>query len=204
MFTGLIETLGQVRALTAIGGDVRIEIAASDIASPDWFASIAVGDSVAVSGVCLTALAPTPDGFSADVSSETLRLTSLGALQVGALVNLERALLPTTRMGGHMVSGHVDALGAVRDIRSDGRAQAWQFSAPIALMRFIAVKGSIAVNGVSLTVNSVQDGPDHGIFGVHLIPHTLAATDLGALKIGDPVNLEVDLIARYLDRLRAV
>jgi riboflavin synthase len=192
MFTGLVEGTGRIQALKAVGGDVRIEIA-----TPVGFcADVAEGDSISISGVCLTALAITSAGFAADVSQETLRLTSLGAQPVGALVNLEKALLPSTRMGGHFVSGHVDGLTQLIAISTEARSQRWQFQAPRALMRFIAVKGSVCLDGVSLTVNSVESDS----FSVNLIPHTIAKTNFAQRKIGDQLNLEIDLIARYLAR----
>ena len=174
---------------------IRVELGSG---TREFFADVHEGDSISVSGVCLTALDISDDGFSADVSNETLRLTSLGQLNVGASVNLEKALLPSTRLGGHFVSGHVDGLAQVTNISQDARSQRWEFSAPQALMRFIAVKGSVCLDGVSLTVNDVTETS----FSVNLIPHTLAKTSLTDRKVGDFVNLEVDLIARYLDRLR--
>ena len=182
---------------------IRVELAAfaeAGDADPanSFFNDVREGDSISVSGVCLTALSVSTSGFSADVSNETLRLTSLGQLQVGARVNLEKALLPTSRLGGHFVSGHIDGLARVTNISHDARSQRWEFSAPQPLVRFIAVKGSVCLDGVSLTVNEVIENR----FSVNLIPHTLAKTSLTERKVGDAVNLEVDLIARYLDRLR--
>ena len=208
MFTGLVECTGKVASLQALGsekvdgGDIRIRVELDSQPVCDgvsgFFADVREGDSISVSGVCLTALAITLTGFSADVSNETLRLTSLGYLQAGARVNLEKALLPTSRLGGHFVSGHVDGLARVTSVTQDARSQRWEFSAPQPLMRFIAIKGSVCLDGVSLTVNEVSQD----LFGVNLIPHTLAKTSLTDRKVGDFVNLEVDLIARYLDRLR--
>ena len=179
---------------------IRVELDSNSVnaSASDFCVDVHEGDSVSVSGVCLTALDISDNGFSADVSNETLRLTSLGQLKVGASVNLEKALLPSTRLGGHFVSGHVDGLAQVTNISQDARSQRWEFSAPQSLMRFIAVKGSVCLDGVSLTVNEVLESS----FSVNLIPHTLAKTSLTDRKIGDFVNLEVDLIARYLDRLR--
>ena len=208
MFTGLVECTGKVARLQALGsekvdgGDIRIRVELDSQPVCDgvsgFFADVREGDSISVSGVCLTALAITLTGFSADVSNETLRLTSLGYLQAGARVNLEKALLPTSRLGGHFVSGHVDGLARVTSVTQDARSQRWEFSAPQPLMRFIAIKGSVCLDGVSLTVNEVSQD----LFSVNLIPHTLAKTSLTDRKVGDFVNLEVDLIARYLDRLR--
>ena len=207
MFTGLVECMGTLVSLQRIGdenvgGDVRIRVeldALMENAEANAFCSdVRAGDSISVSGVCLTALDITDSCFSADVSNETLRLTSLGQLKAGASVNLEKALLPSSRLGGHFVSGHVDGLACVTRISHDARSQRWEFSAPPALMRFIAVKGSVCLDGVSLTVNEVEGDR----FGVNLIPHTLAKTSLAQRAVGAYVNLEVDLIARYLDRLR--
>ena len=207
MFTGLVECMGTLVSLQRIGdenvgGDVRIHVELDSLienADANAFCSdVRAGDSISVSGVCLTALDITDSGFSADVSNETLRLTSLGQLKAGASVNLEKALLPSCRLGGHFVSGHVDGLACVTRISDDARSQRWEFSAPPALMRFIAVKGSVCLDGVSLTVNEVEGDR----FGVNLIPHTLAKTSLAQRAVGEYVNLEVDLIARYLDRLR--
>jgi riboflavin synthase len=194
MFTGLVEALAEVAESTPRGGDISLRLRCPT----DFMQGMKTGDSVSVSGVCLTALDITENSFAADVSLETLRLTSLGHAQIGSQVNLERALLPSTRMGGHFVSGHVDGLGHLRARQPEGRSERWEFSAPAQLLRFIAVKGSICVDGVSLTVNAVDDAG----FTVNLIPHTLSHTTLGQRRIGDPVNLEVDLIARYVARLQ--
>jgi len=202
MFTGLIQELGEVVAvLPQHGGDVRIQIAAP----ASFMADVGLGDSVAVSGVCLTALALSDTQFSADVSLETLRLTTLGRLQAGWMTNLEKSLQVGQRLGGHFVSGHVDGIGQVLAISDEARSQRWDFSAPHSLARFVAEKGSIAIEGVSLTVNAVWT-IDRACFGfsVNLIPHTLQHTNLGALTQGAEVNLEIDLIARYLARQQDV
>jgi riboflavin synthase len=193
MFTGLIQGVGRVAALEPLGGDVRLHI---DVGSLP-FAAVELGESIAVSGCCLTVISHDDARFAADVSTETLSCTSLGSWQPGEAVNLERAMLPTTRFGGHIVSGHVDGLGRVLSIHDDGRAQRWRFGAPAELLRYIAHKGSIAVDGVSLTVNAV----DAEGFEVALIPHTVTHTRFDETRVGDPVNLEVDLIARYAERL---
>ena len=194
MFTGIIQAVGQVAALEPRGGDVRLRIAA-----PGWpLDDVAEGDSIAVAGVCLTALDLAADGFAADVSIETLNLTTLGRLAPGDGVNLEKALRLSDRLGGHLVSGHVDGVGRVVEIAADARSQRWTFEAPAALARYIAVKGSICIDGVSLTVNAV----DGARFGVNLIPHTQAVTTFGTRRPGDAVNLEVDLLARYIERLQ--
>ena len=158
---------------------------------------VALGESIAVNGVCLTVISFDASGFEADASTETLALTTLGALPPGRQVNLERALRAGDRLGGHLVSGHVDGIGTVASVADDARAQRWRFTAPRALMRYIASKGSICIDGTSLTVNGV----DAEGFDVALVPHTLAHTAFGATRPGDPVNLEVDQVARYVERL---
>ncbi len=193
MFTGLIQSVGRVAALQPRGGDLCIVI---DAGSLD-LSTTQAGDSIAVSGVCLTALEPHASGFAADVSNETLACTTLGALRVGDPVNLERSLTLATPLGGHFVSGHVDGVGRVLSIADDGRSQRWVFEVPADLRRYIASKGSVAVNGVSLTVNELEPTG----FGVNLIPHTLAHTSFGTMAVGDAVNIEIDLLARYVERL---
>jgi riboflavin synthase len=193
MFTGLIEGIGRLDARDARGGDARLRIAAGTLP----FDGIALGESIAVNGVCLTVVAFDAHGFEADASNETLALTTLGALPVGHPLNLERAMRPDDRLGGHLVSGHVDGVGRVLAVEPDARAQRWRFAAPAALLRYVAQKGSICVDGVSLTVNAV----DAAGFEVALIPHTVAHTAFAATAAGDPVNLEVDLVARYVERL---
>lgn len=193
MFTGLIQFIGRVAALQPRGGDLRIVI---DAGSLD-LSSTQAGDSIAVSGVCLTALEPHAGGFAADVSNETLACTTLGRLRVGDPVNLERSLTLATPLGGHFVSGHVDGVGRVLSIADDGRSQRWVFEVPEDLRRYIASKGSVAVNGVSLTVNELTPTG----FGVNLIPHTLAHTSFGTMAVGDAINIEIDLLARYVERL---
>jgi riboflavin synthase len=195
MFTGLIEAIGTLDALEPRGGDLRLRVACAPLPGEP----LALGESIAVSGVCLTVVAHDARGFDVDVSRETLALTTLGALGPGARLNLERALLPTTRLGGHLVSGHVDGLGQVRSIAPDARSQRWRIAAPFALLRYVAAKGSICVDGVSLTVNAVDDAG----FEVNLVPHTIAHTAFAQARVGDPVNLEVDLLARYVERLAA-
>lgn len=193
MFTGIIQAVGKIAALETKGGDARVRVDTGDLDLAD----VKLGDSIAVGGVCLTAVALSPAGFAADVSGETLVRTTLGALHTGDAVNLEKALLPTTRLGGHLVSGHVDGVGKVHDRQQDARSVRFRIAAPRELAKYIAAKGSICVDGVSLTVNAV-----HGAeFEVNLVPHTLAATTLGELAPGRAVNLEVDLLARYLERL---
>ena len=193
MFTGLVQAVGRIAALEPRGGDLRLRVATAALDVAD----VQLGESISVNGVCLTVVAFDGASFDADASNETLALTTLGSLAVGAPVNLERALLPTTRLGGHLVAGHVDGLGRVESIADDGRSQRWRFSAHSSLLRYVAVKGSICVDGVSLTVNAV----DAQGFEVNLVPHTIEHTAFSAAPVGAPVNLEVDLIARYAERL---
>lgn len=193
MFTGIIQSIGQLVANEERGGDRRMVFSTGSLALDD----VRTGDSIAVAGVCLTALDLTDGSFAADVSLETLRLTTLGALASGAAVNLEKALRLSDRLGGHLVSGHVDGLGRVVDIQSDARSQRWTFEVPAALARYIASKGSVCIDGVSLTINEVE-----GLrFGVNLIPHTQDVTTFGMRRMGDAVNIEVDRMARYAERL---
>lgn len=193
MFTGLIEAVGQLTHREQCGSDLRIRIGVGGMPISD----LRLGESIAVSGVCLTVVEFDAGSFGADVSNETLSLTKMGQLAVGAAVNLERALLPTTRLGGHLVAGHVDGLGKVADVVEDGRSQRWRFDAPRSVLRYVALKGSICVDGVSLTVNAVDDRG----FEVNLVPHTVAQTAFRATPVGAAVNLEVDLLARYVERL---
>ncbi|MBJ6983263.1 riboflavin synthase [Luteimonas sp. MC1750] len=195
MFTGIIEAVGRLAGREARGGDARLRIHVGTLP----FADAKLGESVAVNGVCLTVVAFDATHFEADASNETLALTTLGGLAEGAALNLERAMLPTDRLGGHLVSGHVDGAGRVLDVREDARAQRWRFAMPSALAKYVAQKGSICVDGVSLTVNAAEAGA----FEVALVPHTVAHTAFSATRVGDPVNLEVDLIARYLERLQS-
>jgi riboflavin synthase len=193
MFTGIIAAVGRVARIERRGTGARIVIDAGALDLSD----VAIGDSIAVSGVCLTALEPDATTFAADVSAETLARTALGALVEGDDVNLEKSLRLADRLGGHLVSGHVDGVGRVASIDDEGGAQRWTFALPRDLARYVAVKGSIAVDGTSLTVNTVGDET----FGVTLIPHTLAVTTFGARTVGDSVNIEVDMMARYAERL---
>ncbi len=193
MFTGIIQSVGTIAAIENTGNDSRFIIDTGELKISD----IALGDSVAISGVCLTAMAFTETTFSADVSAETLSVTTLGTLAVNDRVNLELALTPTTRLGGHMVSGHVDGVGEVVDRYQDGRSERIEIEAPAALSKYIAAKGSICVDGVSLTVNEVSGDR----FGVNIIPHTIEHTNLGRCRASVRVNLEIDVIARYLERL---
>jgi len=193
MFTGIIQAIGVVRSMEQRSGDMRLRIATGKLDLGD----VALGDSIAVNGVCLTAVDLPGDGFVADVSNETLSLTSLGDLKMGSPVNLEKALTLQTRLGGHLVSGHVDGLGEVLDRRDDARSIRFRIRAPRGLARYIAHKGSITVDGTSLTVNAV----DGDIFELNIVPHTLQETIMSDYQAGRKVNLEVDLVARYLERL---
>lgn len=193
MFTGIIQAIGEIAALEPKGGDLRLRVRTGKLDLGD----VRLGDSIAVSGVCLTAVELPGDGFWADVSGETLAHTVIAELKLGARVNLEKALLPTTRLGGHLVSGHVDGVGEVIERRRDARSERFRIRAPAELARYIAHKGSICVDGVSLTVNAVEGS----VFDLNIVPHTLAETTLDEHRPGRKVNLEVDLIARYLERL---
>ncbi len=193
MFTGLIQAVGRIHTLERRGEDARLSIHSGDLALDE----VQRGDSIAVSGVCLTAVELDADGFVADVSAETLARTVLGELVVGDAVNLEKALTLATPLGGHLVSGHVDGVGQVLQRWDEGRSVRLRLRAPDELARYIAEKGSICVDGVSLTVNRVAGAE----FELNIVPHTLAVTTLGGYRPGRRVNLEVDLIARYLERL---
>lgn len=195
MFTGIIQALGKIVEVTPKGGDMALTVATGKL---PW-ENVQLGDSIAVNGVCLTAVSLAESSFIADVSRETLSLTTLGKVRPGTPVNLELAMTPTTRFGGHIVSGHVDGVGSVVEKWDDGRSVRFRIRAPAGLARYIAAKGSICVDGISLTVNRIE-GVD---FEVNIVPHTLSATTLGVTGIGAQVNLEVDIIARYLERLLA-
>lgn len=196
MFTGIIQAMGVVNALEPTGGDLALAIDSEQLD----LERIAVGDSVAVSGVCLTVTALNDQRFTVDVSRETLDKTTLGSLSPGKRVNLESALRMGDPLGGHWVTGHVDGVGELLWRQDDARSVRMGFRAPQALMRYVAEKGSITVDGVSLTVNAV----DEEGFSVNLIPHTLQATTLRDLQAQDKVNLEIDLLARYLERLNTI
>lgn len=195
MFTGLVAGVGRLAAREARGGDARLRIDAGTLP----FQQVQLGESIAVNGCCLTVVAFDADSFAVDASNETLALTTLGNLAIDAPVNLERAMLPTDRLGGHLVSGHVDGLATATQRWDDARAVRWRFEAPMALLRYVAHKGSVCVDGVSLTVNAVDDQG----FEVALIPHTVEHTAFHALQVGNAVNIEVDLLARYVERLLA-
>ena len=195
MFTGIIEEIGTVRSIRGGGSGVVLDIEASRVLE-----GTATGDSIAVNGVCLT-VTPGSGHFTADAMPETLRRTSLGGLRTGSKVNLERAMACGGRFGGHLVSGHVDACGRVTELVRDGIAMIMRVSVPSDVLRYVARKGSVTLDGVSLTVASVSD--EDSSFTVSLIPHTMASTTLHLLKPGSPVNVEVDMLARYVERLLA-
>jgi riboflavin synthase len=193
MFTGIIQAIGKIARIEPKGGDLRLTITTGKLDLRD----VELGDSIAVNGVCLTAVQLQEGGFGADVSRESLSLTTLGDLQTGSPVNLEKALTLATRLGGHLVSGHVDGIGTVIERHDDARSVRFTIEAPAELARYIAHKGSITVDGTSLTVNAV----DGARFELNIVPHTLAETIMDDYQAGTRVNLEVDLVARYLERL---
>ena len=195
MFTGIVQAVGRIAALEAVGGDVRLVI---DTGTLD-LARVAIGDSISVSGACLTVVTLTGSGFTADVSRETLALPTLGSRDAGSPGKLEPALRAGDPLGGHYVTGHVDGLGRVVSTQDDARSWRVVIEVPTDLARYLAPKGSVTVEGVSLTVNEV----DGRVFGVNLIPHTRAVPTLGGLVTGRAVNLEIDVIARYVGRLMA-
>jgi riboflavin synthase len=194
VFTGIVQDVGRVQLRETRGGDLRLVITCAGLAG------VRVGDSICVQGCCLTATQVQGSAFAADLSRETLALTTLGELAVGDSVNLESALKAGDALGGHLVSGHIDGVAEVSAVSGDARSRRLTISVPQALARYLAPKGSVAVDGVSLTVNAV----DNATFGVNIIPHTQSVTTLGRLAVGARVNLEVDQVARYLARLLAV
>ena len=193
MFTGIIEAVGDIVAVHPSGGDIRLRVKTNGLDLTD----VALGDSIATNGVCLTVVELPGDGYWADVSVETLDYTTVKQWQVGRRVNLEKALTPQTRLGGHMVSGHVDGEGEVISRQRDARSERFRIKAPAELAKYIAHKGSITIDGTSLTVNAV-DGAE---FELNIVPHTIEKTVVGDYQAGTKVNLEVDVIARYLERL---
>lgn len=193
MFTGIISSIGTIARIEHKGGDCRLTVNTGKLLLTDT----QLGDSIAVNGVCLTAVAFGKQQFCADVSNETLSRSTLNDARVGTPVNLELALTPTTRLGGHIVSGHVDGIGDLVELTPDARSWRLSFKAPAELAKYIAEKGSITIDGISLTVNTVNGA----MFSVNIVPHTLQETTLANIKVGSRVNLEVDLLARYLERL---
>ncbi len=192
MFTGIIEEMGSVKSLRRSGGSARLTLSALKVLE-----GTALGDSICVNGVCLTVVEMGSGEFSADVAVETLRVTNLGELATGSRVNLERALQLSARIGGHLVSGHVDAVGRIRERREEGNGWRVLFDAPEPVLRYVIKKGSIAIDGISLTVADV----DPAGFSIAMIPHTAKLTTLGYKKAGDTVNLEADIIGKYVERL---
>lgn len=193
MFTGIIEAVGRVVALQPAKGDLRLRIQAGELELAD----VALGDSIATNGVCLTVVNLPGDGYWADVSRETLDTTTVPTWKLGQAVNLEKALTPQTRLGGHIVSGHVDGVGEIVARHSDARSERFRVRAPKELAKYIAHKGSITLDGTSLTVNKVEGAE----FELNIVPHTLRCTVMDSYKVGSKVNLEVDVLARYLERL---
>lgn len=193
MFTGIIAAVGKITALQPQQGDLRVRISTGTLSMAD----VHLGDSIATNGVCLTVVELPSDGYWADVSRETLENTTIPGWQVGQSVNLEKALTPQTRLGGHIVSGHVDAVGEVIARYPDARSERFRIRAPNALAKYIAHKGSITVDGISLTVNQIAGAE----FELNIVPHTLQGTIMGDYRLGSKVNLEVDVLARYLERL---
>ena len=193
MFTGIISAIGDIAELEQRDGDVRLTIHTGNLSLVD----VHLGDSIACNGACLTAVELTGEGFIADVSVETLNLTTIVNWQVGNRINLEKAMQASDRFGGHIVSGHVDGIGEVISLHEDARSWRFRIRAPRELAKYIAHKGSITVDGTSLTINKVEGAE----FELNIVPHTMTHTVMGDYKVGTKVNLEVDLVARYLERL---
>ena len=194
MFTGIIEAVGEIDSRSQEYGEWKLRISVGSLDMSD----VAIGDSISVSGCCLTVVEKLKSAFTADVSNETMRCTALGELKLGSRVNLEKAMLATDRFGGHIVSGHVDGVGQMVKYEHEGQSIRMTFKAPSALSKYVAAKGSICIDGTSLTVNEVEND----LFTVNVIPHTQAETIMKDYKVGHKVNLEVDIIARYLERMR--
>lgn len=192
MFTGIVESLGKVAGVQNVGGDVRLRIE-----SKLDMSDVHLGDSIATNGICLTVIEWGENWYSADVSRESLNRTTLGQWKVGQVVNVEKAMLPTTRFGGHIVSGHVDAVGEITLMLEDARSLYFEVTAPKEIAKYLAEKGSITVDGISLTINHLREN----ILSLNLIPHTAERTNIGTWKTGSKVNLEVDILARYIERL---
>ena len=192
MFTGIIESVGQVQSLQSVGGDIRLRIQTNLDMS-----DVHLGDSIATNGICLTVIEWGDDWYAADVSRESLNRTTLAHWKVGQAVNVEKAMLPTTRFGGHIVSGHVDAVGEITVVREDARSLYFEVTAPVEIAKYLAEKGSVTVDGISLTINHLRGN----ILSLNLIPHTAERTNIGSWKTGAKVNLEVDILARYIERL---
>ena len=194
MFTGIIESVGHVKSMQPVGGDIRLTIESDDLD----FSDVKLGDSIASNGICLTVVAMGSNYYSVDVSRETIARTALKSLKPGHIVNLEKAMLPTTRFGGHIVAGHVDGVGVISKVEKDARSIYIEIEIPKELAHYTATKGSITVDGISLTTNLVRDN----IVSLNIIPHTAQVTNIGKhWLLGDKVNIEVDIVARYLERL---
>jgi len=193
MFTGIIQSVGDIATIENKGDDLALFVNVGQLPMD----RIALGDSIAVNGVCLTVVTKNNSGFAADVSGESINRTTIGQLSIGSRVNLEMALTLQTPLGGHLVSGHVDGVGTISHHSSAGRSEQFKIVAPDAIAKYIAEKGSICVDGISLTVNAVSGAE----FDLNIVPHTLQETTMGEFKVGRKVNLEVDIIARYLERL---
>lgn len=192
MFTGIVEDTGRVTAMEATGGDVRLRIQTAMS-----LADVQLGDSISTSGICLTVVEFGRDWYTVDVSRETLQRSTLKNWQIGQCVNVEKAMLPTTRFGGHIVSGHVDGVGTITTMRQEARSTYFEVTAPPQLAKYLAEKGSITVDGISLTINYLRGH----ILSLNLIPHTVQRTNIATWQLGTEVNLEVDILARYLERL---
>ena len=192
MFTGIIESLGKVESLQSVGGDIRLRIQTSLDMS-----DVHLGDSIATNGICLTVVEWGSNWYAADVSRESLNRTTLAQWKVGQAVNVEKAMLPTTRFGGHIVSGHIDAVGEITVVREDARSLYFEVTAPVEIAKYLAEKGSVTVDGISLTINHLRGN----ILSLNLIPHTAERTNISSWKTGAKVNLEVDILARYIERL---
>lgn len=193
MFTGIIESVGTIRRVEPRAGDLRLTVAVGKLDMSD----VRLGDSIATNGVCLTVVEMGADYYVADVSQETVRRTTLATIRTGTRVNLEKALTPTTRLGGHLVSGHVDGVGEVVEVWPEARSIRFRIKAPDSLALYIAEKGSITTDGVSLTVNAI----DGAVFDLNIVPHTVQETNIGDWAPGFKLNIEVDVLARYLERL---
>jgi len=193
MFTGIIEATGKLTELTQNQGDLTVRVSSPNLDIGD----VQLGDSIATNGVCLTVVEKFSDGFRADVSNETLKLTQFAQYKLGQTVNLEKALQPVSRLGGHLVSGHIDGIATVVAISPNARATEYWLEAPSELMKYIPYKGSVAIDGISLTVNEIKDCQ----FKLTIVPHTAKETTIAEFKVGSKINLEVDQIARYLERL---
>ncbi|GMM83514.1 riboflavin synthase [Pseudoalteromonas sp. MTN2-4] len=193
MFTGIIEATGKLTELTQNQGDLTVRVSSPNLDMGD----VQLGDSIATNGVCLTVVEKFSDGFRADVSNETLKLTQFAQYKLGQTVNLEKALQPISRLGGHLVSGHIDGIATVVAITPNARATEYWLEAPSELMKYIPYKGSVAIDGISLTVNEIKDCQ----FKLTIVPHTAQETTIAEFKVGSKINLEVDQIARYLERL---